>query len=696
MRDIMKLGLRLFLFALVASALLAMTNEVTKGPIAEQKLAAKREALSTVLPGYAYEQIEFAQDVSETELDEIFVGKDDAGQIQGYAISASPQGYGGEIPLTMGISTEGYVTQVYVGKLAETAGLGSRVGDDPFKEQFIGIAADPDTLNADVDKISGASVSSGAFLNAAEQILNYSKATLGIEPHAGDREAILAAAAAANPEAQADQTESTQTAEAGSKVYEVTGFAPMKVEIETDGTGKIVSIAVPEHSETPGLGADLIADASVMDALIGQDVADAKIDVRSGVTLTSNAINDALAQAAGSLGGSAAGGKQVYEVTGFAPMKIEIETDEAGKIVSIAVPEHSETPGLGADLIADAAVMDALIGQDVADAKIDVRSGVTLTSNAINNALAQAADSTGTSDEQPEVLGDAYTVRGMNKFTLYIEAEDAKIASISVPEHNETPGLGAVLLTEEALGKLVGANLADAHVDIVSGVTLTSDALNQALEMAAIANGIAKVSIQEPMVETEANPEKASGTLAYQVKGFMPFTVEIETDAGGKILSIAVPEHSETPGLGAALIEDAGVMDALIGQNIAEAQIDVRAGVTLTSNAINDALTQAAEGAKAGAVEEHTAGMKQTYQVEGFEPFAVEIETDAEGKILSIAVPEHNETPGLGAALIEDAGVMDALIGQNIAEAQIDVRAGVTLTSNAINDALTQAAKGGR
>ena len=43
----------------IAAVALAVTNEVTKGPIAEQKLAAKKAALSTVLPGCEYEQIEF-------------------------------------------------------------------------------------------------------------------------------------------------------------------------------------------------------------------------------------------------------------------------------------------------------------------------------------------------------------------------------------------------------------------------------------------------------------------------------------------------------------------------------------------------------------------------------------------------------------------------------------------------------------
>ena len=386
MGDIVKLALRLFIFALVASVLLAVTNEVTKGPIEQQKLASKMAALNTVLPGCEYEQIEYEGISDDSALDEIFIGKNADGSIKGYALTANPQGYGGEIPITLGVSEGGYVTQVYVGSLQETQGLGSRVGDDAFKEQFIAIAADPDTLRNDVDTIAGATISSSAFVNAVQEMLTYTKGTLGIEPHAGDKDAILAEAAAING---GDEGENAPV-ETTTNTYDVTGFAPFKVDVTVDGNGKIVSVSVPENNETPGFGADLIADQSVFDALVGQDIATAQIDVKSGVTLTSNAINDALKQAA-SAGESGEGSAKAYDVTGFAPFKVEIALDDAGKIVSVSVPENNETPGFGADLIADQSVFDALVGQDIATAQIDVKSGVTLTSNAINDALGQAA-----------------------------------------------------------------------------------------------------------------------------------------------------------------------------------------------------------------------------------------------------------------------------------------------------------------
>ena len=715
MGDIVKLALRLFIFALVASVLLAVTNEVTKGPIEQQKLASKMAALNTVLPGCEYEQIEYEGISDDSVLDEIFIGKNADGSIKGYALTANPQGYGGEIPITLGVSEGGYVTQVYVGSLQETQGLGSRVGDDAFKEQFIAIAADPDTLRNDVDTIAGATISSSAFVNAVQEMLTYTKGTLGIEPHAGDKDAILAEAAAING---GDEGEDAPV-ETTTNTYDVTGFAAFKVDVTVDSNGKIVSVSVPENNETPGFGADLIADQSVFDALAGQDIATAQIDVKSGVTLTSNAINDALKQAA-SAGESGEGSAKVYDVTGFAPFKVEIALDDAGKIVSVSVPENNETPGLGADLIADQSMFDALVGQDIATAQIDVKSGVTLTSNAINDALKQAAADLGGAEAAPAVAGDPYTVKGMNKFTLYVEVKDGgKIASVSAPNNSETPGFGADMLTDEALSALVGEDLATAHVDVKSGVTLTSDAINAALKQAAIANGVAVAA--EPTVEATAEPTAEPATVPtvaenaaveltmYDVTGFAPFKVGIAVDENGKIVSVSVPENSETPGLGADLIADQSVFDALVGQDIATAQIDVKSGVTLTSNAINAALKQAAiangvtvvaeptveataEPAAEPTVAENAAVEPTMYDVTGFAPFKVEIAVDGNGKIVSVSVPENSETPGLGADLIADQSIFDALVGQDIATAQIDVKSGVTLTSNAINDALRQAA----
>ena len=79
----------------------------------------------------------------------------------------------------------------------------------------------------------------------------------------------------------------------------------------------------------------------------------------------------------------------LYEVTGFQKMRVEIAVDEKGIIRAFRVAEHNETPGFGADIIDKG--FDALLGKDIATTQIDIRSGATLTSNAINEALKQAA-----------------------------------------------------------------------------------------------------------------------------------------------------------------------------------------------------------------------------------------------------------------------------------------------------------------
>ena len=181
----------------------------------------------------------------------------------------------------------------------------------------------------------------------------------------------------------------------------------MKVAIAVDEAGKITSVKVVEHGETPGFGADLIADTAVFDALVGQDIATAQIDVKTGVTLTSNAINDALKQAAAACGAEAeveapaevevtvtpapVGKTTIYEVSvkGISkhPFTLNVSVDEAGTIVAATCPSHTETEGKGATVLTDEA-LSVLVGQNIAEARFDIKSGVSVTSTAINNALA--------------------------------------------------------------------------------------------------------------------------------------------------------------------------------------------------------------------------------------------------------------------------------------------------------------------
>ncbi|MBQ7825214.1 MAG: FMN-binding protein, partial [Clostridia bacterium] len=501
------------------------------------------------------------------------------------------------------ISTEGYVTQTYVGALQETAGLGTKVGEAEFKDQFIAIPADPDTLNDHVDTIGGATVSSSAFVNAVSEMLTYSKNTLGIAPQAGDKEAILAAAAAAAGNAEPVVTTNT---------YDVNGFGPMKVEVAVDDAGKIVSVKVVEHNETPGFGADLIADASVFDALTGQDIAGAAIDVKAGVTLTSKAINAALKAA----------GPQVptdpYTVKGFDKFTMNVAVQD-GVIAAINAPVNNETPGFGADILTEDALA-YLVGQDIATAQVDMKSGVTMTSTAIADALKQAAAANGIAVEAAEADATTaatesaaeeaapasevpvYETKGFQAMKVAIEVDDAgKIASVEVIEHNETPGFGADLIGA-GFDALVGQDIATAQIDVKSGVTMTSNGINDALKQAAAAAPSAPVAEEAPVVEA-APAAVVAKVYEVTVPGMHskhPLTLNVSVDADGAIVAVVCTDSSEDKGA-AALTDEA--LAALVGQNITDAKYDTVAGATVTSNAVNQALDTIAAHVRAEEVQ---------------------------------------------------------------------------------------------
>jgi len=71
--------------------------------------------------------------------------------------------------------------------------------------------------------------------------------------------------------------------------------------------------------------------------------------------------------------------------------------------------------------------------------------------------------------------------QGFYSFVLEIGVDEGKIAAIRCVKHHETRGIGAELLTDEALSALIGQDVKTARIDIKSGATVTSRGINQAL-----------------------------------------------------------------------------------------------------------------------------------------------------------------------------------------------------------------------
>ena len=520
MRKMLKLGVSLCIFALVAALALAGTNAITKEPIAQQELAASQAAQRAVLPEAAVFEQQELEATDNALLNELYIGK--AGDaIVGYVFTAAPQGYGGPIPITLGIGVDGSVHGVSVGDLQETAGLGMKVGDEPFKSQFYGIEADPDTIGENVSTISGATISSKAFVEAVRQMFDYSKNVLGITPNAatpsleGDDLIRKEYVNAAEAFTQVDLMQflgdygTIRSVYSGSAEKETVGYVfemesigfdasvPIQIQMGISVDGKITQVTVVDHFVSEGYTPT--GDTTVFDdQFAGKDATEdgcaQGVDTVASATVSSNAIIKAVKQAVSFYNtylnaAEEAPAGEIYEVTGYQPMKVAIALDGEGKIVSVSVVENNETPALGGTVIGDAATFEALVGKNIADAQIDTVAHCTLTCDAINEALKKAAEAFGGAgaSDADETAGEIYEVTGYQPMKVAIALDDeGKIVSVSVVENDETPALGGTVIGDAATFEaLVGKNIADAQIDTVAHCTLTCDAINEALKQAA-------------------------------------------------------------------------------------------------------------------------------------------------------------------------------------------------------------------
>ncbi|MBM7613570.1 RnfABCDGE type electron transport complex subunit G [Alkaliphilus hydrothermalis] len=179
MRDIIRLGLILLLITSIAAFVLGMTNDFTKVIIQERAEQANVEAIQALLTD--------AEDFNKVELDSIegiivesYEGTKN-GVIVGYTVKTKPQGYGGTVEVLVGMTIDGKISGVKVGEHTETPGLGSKIADASFIDQYLDKATnlvflvrkDNVTSDEEIQAISGATISSEAVtdgVNAATQL----------------------------------------------------------------------------------------------------------------------------------------------------------------------------------------------------------------------------------------------------------------------------------------------------------------------------------------------------------------------------------------------------------------------------------------------------------------------------------------------------------------------------------------------
>ncbi len=164
----------LTLICLLITAALAFTNHITAPIIIETQRAVAEQARKDVLPQAEGFKLLNMSGLPES-VTEVYKAENDVG----YVFMITSDGYGGKdtMNLACGIGADGNITAVKVLSHEETAGLGSRVTESKFTDQFIGKNADLEG----VDVISGASRSSRYFINAVRDAFDAYEMAKGAE-----------------------------------------------------------------------------------------------------------------------------------------------------------------------------------------------------------------------------------------------------------------------------------------------------------------------------------------------------------------------------------------------------------------------------------------------------------------------------------------------------------------------------------
>jgi len=171
--------LSLTLISLGASASLGYVYTKTKAPIELSILNKKLDAIKQVVPEFNNNPNAEMYKLPTGEGDslEIYPAKKDSA-IVGYAVNTNTKkGFAGNINLMAGFRPDGTIFNISVLSQSETPGLGTKMTEPLFKDQFNGKNPSDFKLKVKkdggpVDAITAATISSRAFCNAVERAYN--------------------------------------------------------------------------------------------------------------------------------------------------------------------------------------------------------------------------------------------------------------------------------------------------------------------------------------------------------------------------------------------------------------------------------------------------------------------------------------------------------------------------------------------
>ena len=263
--DLLKPVVVLTTICIVVSGLLAFTNNVTAPIIAKNAAlaadAARIELLPEAVDGFD------PMEVDMEGVQEMYKAKNGAG----YTVTASGKGYGGDVQFMIAFDNDGKIVNLKVLSHSETAGLGSKIENPEFINQFVGTTEELSSGN--VDMISGATISSNASIsaiNTARKAFNqYAKGIVEVELTLEEKLGLLfgegtPAATLTTEYSHPDAVEFWQTEKGIIIVTEGKGNGIigdehvsgeyLKAYVAFNADGTIAGVLYDDSSETAGLG----------------------------------------------------------------------------------------------------------------------------------------------------------------------------------------------------------------------------------------------------------------------------------------------------------------------------------------------------------------------------------------------------------------------------------------------------------
>lgn len=198
MKNLLKDAAILFAITLIAGFVLGLVYEVTKEPIAVQTELAKIEASQNVFPtATTFEEIEVEiSDDLRSQLDSLGLDQEEVETVSkalasdstvlGYVLNmVTHAGYSGDITFAMGVTTDGTLNGISLLSISETPGLGMEA-ESVLQPQFsnknveqFAYTKSGATTDAEIDAISGATITTSALTNGVNAGLYYFQQVLG-------------------------------------------------------------------------------------------------------------------------------------------------------------------------------------------------------------------------------------------------------------------------------------------------------------------------------------------------------------------------------------------------------------------------------------------------------------------------------------------------------------------------------------